>query len=323
MPEPIRLLLHDRQTGDKARRLAQAHPDAVIAECNSNTDLPAVIARFRPEVIYSIRFTTTAPYPAAAIFAEGGPAWLAVGGVGVDHLGQWDPARTTVTNAAGVAAGMMAEYILGTFLHFSLDIPGLQADKAAHRWDRSRLVTPLQGKTLLIAGLGHTGEALAHRAKAFGMRVIGTRARPAPMDSVDVVGGPGDLLGMAREADFVAVTSPLLPATRGMIGAAFFDALKSGAILSDVSRGGVADHDALMRALASGKLAGAALDVFETEPLPQDAPIWDAPNLLISPHCSSVHSDWAAQSFALFLDNLNRWRGGAPLFNVVDPARGY
>lgn len=323
MAEPLRILLHNSHTDPMLPKLANVAPEAVVETCNDNKGLPAKIEAFRPDVLYSIRFTTPEPFPAAAIFAENGPKWLAIGGAGIDHLGHWDPDKSTVTNAAGVAADMMAEYILGTFLHFSLDIPGMQADQAAHVWDNARLVTPIQGKTLLIAGLGQTGQSLALRARAFGMKVIGTRARPEAMDNVEQVGGPDDLLDMAKEADFVAVTSPLVPSTRGMIGNAFFEHVKPGAVLSDVSRGGVVDHNALIAALQSGRIKGAALDVFEQEPLPKNAPIWDVKNVLISPHCSSVHREWAKQSFALFLRNLENWKNDRPLFNVVDPARGY
>lgn len=323
MAETARILLHDRETKAIAARLGAAHPDCVTETCEDNQSLPAVIREFRPDVVYSVRFVTPDPYPAAALLGEAGPRWLCVGGAGIDHLGEWDTDVTTVTNAAGVAADMMAEYILGTFLHFTLDIPGLQKDKGARRWDRSRLVTPIKGKTLLIIGLGQTGQSLARRAKAFGMRVTGTRARPCPMDNVDHVGAPSELPQLAADADFVAVTTPLVPATKGLVGTEFLSTLKPGAILSDVSRGGVTDHAALRDALESGRVAGAALDVFPREPLPPEDPIWQADNILISPHCSSVHAEWAVQSFSLFLENLDNWRAGRALFNIVDPQRGY
>jgi hypothetical protein len=179
----------------------------------------------------------------------------------------------TVTNAAGVAAGMMAEYVLGGFLHFTLDMPGLQKDKAAKHWDTTRLVRPLAGQTLLIVGLGQTGQALAARAKALGMTVIGTRARPQAMENVDEVAAASDLHALLPRAGFVAVCTPLTPATRGLIGAAEFSRMQPGAILADVSRGGVVDGDAAAgEALRNGPLAAAVLDVFETEPLPADEP---------------------------------------------------
>lgn len=317
-----RILLHNDRTDDLAEKLRAAVPGAEIAVCNTYAGMPAAIATHRPAVVYTVRFDGTPGYPKQALFAPGGPRWVSNGGAGTDHFGAWDPAQTTVTNAAGVAAGMMAEYVLGCFLHFTLDVPGLEADKADRCW-KARRVRPLKGATLVVVGLGHTGQALAARAKAFGMRVLGTRARPRPMENVDAVHGSDDLQGLLAQADFVAVCAPLTAATRGLLGRDAFAAMKPGTILADVSRGGVTDQAALLSALEDGTLAGAALDVFETEPLPPDNPLWQAPKVLISPHCSSVFEGWEEASFDLFLANLDRWMAGEPLENVVDPARGY
>ena len=192
-----------------------------------------------------------------------------------------------MTNAAGVAAGMMAEYIFGGFLHFTLDVPGLQKDKAARVWN-ARTVRPLAGKTLLIVGLGHTGRAAAALASAFGMNVLGTRARPEPMEHVDEVHAAGDLPTLLPRADFIAVSTPLTPATRSLIDAEEIAAMKQGVIFADVSRGGVVDQAALYEALSAGHVAAAALDVFEIEPLPETSPLWALDNVIISPHCASV-----------------------------------
>ena len=116
---------------------------------------------------------------------------------------------------------------------------------------------------------------------------------------------------------------PLLPSTRGLIGARAFAAMKPGAVLVDVSRGGVVDEPALLAALESGRLRGAARDVFAREPLPEESPLWDAPNLIVTPHCSAVYEGWEDRSVAMFAENLGRWCRGEPLANVVDPARGY
>jgi phosphoglycerate dehydrogenase-like enzyme len=240
------------------------------------------VAETAPDALYTVRFDP-GPYPREAIFCKNGPRWVSNGGVGVDHFGTWDPVRVTVTNAAGVAADMMAEYVLGGFLHFTLDIPGLLADKAARHWDLARTVRPLAGQTLLIVGLGHTGQSIAARAKAFGMRVIGTRARPQPMENVDEVAAATDLPALLPRADFIAVCTPLTPATRGLIGAAELALVKPDVILADVSRGGVVDQSALAGALKTGRLAAAVLDVFETEPLPPDSPLWALENVIISP----------------------------------------
>lgn len=322
MPEALRLVLHTAEPDAMISEIAARHPDAVAIGCPEFEALPRVLADVEPHALYTVRFQP-GPYPREAIFDKNGPRWVANGGVGIDHFGTWDPARVTVTNAAGVAADMMAEYVLGGFLHFTLDIPGLLADKSAKHWDTGRIVRPLFGQTLLIVGLGQTGQSLAARAKALGMTVIGTRARPQAMENVDHVGAASDLHALLPRADFVAICTPLTSATRGLIGAAELALLKPGAILADVSRGGVVDQTALNGALACGAIGGAVLDVFETEPLPADSPLWTQDRALVSPHCSAVHAGWDEASFAIFLDNLDRFIRGAPLRNVVDPVRGY
>ena len=322
MTESPRILLHNAETKPLVERLLRALPHADFRECNTYRDLPAQIEAYRPEVVFTVRFAVAEAYPRDALFSDIGPCWIANAGVGTDHFGHWDPARTTVTNSAGVAADIMAEFVIGGFLHFTLDVSGLEADKARRFW-RIRTVRPLNGKTLLIVGLGHTGRAVAARAKAFGMRVVGTRAHPRMMKHVDDVRAPDDLSLLLPEADFVAVATPLTPRTRGMIGTSEFAAMKPGVIIADVSRGGVVDQSALLIALETGQVAAAALDVFETEPLPESSPFWQLDNVLISPHCSSVYEGWDLASFDLFLTNLERWIIGLALVNVVDPNRGY
>jgi len=294
MTDTPRIILHNDKTEGLVEQLLARFPDADYRTCDSYEALPSLIDSYRPDIVYSIRFAGTAGFPRDALFGANGPRWLANGGAGTDHFGQWDAGTTTVTNAAGVAADMMAEYVFGGFLHFTLDVPGLQKDKAAKVWN-GRTVAPLFGKTLVVVGLGHTGQAIALRAKAFGMHVLGTRA----------------------------ICTPLTPATRGIIGADEIASMKSGVVLADVSRGGVVAQSALLDGLTRHHIAGAALDVFETEPLPTSSPFWDLDNVIISPHCSSVHADWEAASFELFLKNLTHWVKHEDLINVVDPARGY
>ena len=181
----------------------------------------------------------------------------------------------------------------------------------------------MKGKTLLILGLGNTGRAVAARAKAFGMHVIGTRANPCAMENVDEVHSPAELPILLSRADFIAVSTPLTPRTRGLLGEAEIAAAKTGVIIADVSRGAVIDHDALLAGLQSGHVAAAALDVFEQEPVPPESPLWEVENLILSPHYSGVYDGWEEASFELFLANLQRWIDGKQLSNIVDPGRGY
>ena len=193
---------------------------------------------------------------------------------------------------------------------------------AEWRWAQ-RAVGRIDGKTVTVVGLGKTGCEVARRAKALGLGVIGVRARPRPTPNVDRVYGSEDLHTALGEGDYVVLSVPLTDRTRGVIDAAAFGAMREGVILVDVSRGGVVEAAALLDAIASGHVAGAALDVFEDEPLPPESPFWDLENVILTPHCSSVYDGWEGRSAEIFCENLARWRKGEPLENVVDPVRGY
>lgn len=282
-----------------------------------------MIAEQAPEVLYTIRFGGTPRYPRQAILDSPSLRWVSVGGSGTDHLAPWDPDRLTVTNAAGVGAPTMAQFAIAAMLHFNLGLPHFAKMQRQRQWDPSGKVASIEGRTLAILGLGKMGQATARLAKALGLRVLGLRARPAPTPGVDRVFAVGELHDVLPEADFLLVSVPLTPATRGLMDAAAFRRLKPGAVLVDVSRGGVVRQAALIEALQSGRLAGAALDVFETEPLPVDNPLWGMANVILTPHCTSVYDGWDRRSMEMFCDNLDRWRQGLALENVVDPARGY
>ena len=298
------------------------HPDVEVHGCDSYEGLPSLIAETGANTVYSVRFSGTAAFPREVLVESDIVRWVSVGGSGTDHLLPWDTSRVTVTNSAGVAADMMAEYVLGTLLSFSLDLPGFARARAERTWLNGK-VEPIEGQTALILGLGKTGEAVARRLKAMGLATLGVRARPKPTENVDEVHGMDGLAALWSRADVVICCVPLLPSTRGLIDQAAFSAVKPGAVLVDVSRGGVIDEAALIAALQSGRLRGAALDVFNEEPLPPDHVLWGMENVIITPHCSSVYDGWDLKSVAMFCDNLDRYRRGAPLGNVVDPGRGY
>jgi phosphoglycerate dehydrogenase-like enzyme len=249
--------------------------------------------------------------------------WIAVGGSGTDHLMPWDTGKLTVTNSAGVAAEAMAQYIIGGILHFTIGFSTFAKQQRDHFWNLASRVDTVTGRTIAILGLGKTGQAVARVAKALGMQVVGIRARPAPTAHVDRVEPMEKLHEVLANADCVVVCLPLTPQTRGLVDAAAFNALKPGAILVDVSRGNILKQAALIDALRSGRVKGAVLDVFETEPLPKDNPLWDMENVIVTPHCSSVYDGWERRSVEMFCDNIDRWKRGEPLQNVVDPGRGY
>jgi phosphoglycerate dehydrogenase-like enzyme len=318
----MKLIVHCDKPETFLGVLEERLPDAAIACCRDYESLPAMLDRERPEVLYTVRFAGTPGFPRQAIIASPTLRWVSVGGSGTDHLAPWDPSRLTVTNAAGVGAETMAQYAAAAMLSFTLGLPALAADQRRGRWAQ-RQVASVKGRTLAILGLGQTGRATARLAKALGMRVTGIRARPAPMADVDRVEAPERLHDILSEADFVLVCLPLTPLTRGLIDAPALMVMKPGSVLIDVSRGGIVRQAALIDALQAGRLAGAALDVFETEPLPPGNPLWAMENVIISPHCSSVYDGWEQRSIEMFCDNADRWRQGQRLENIVDPQRGY
>jgi phosphoglycerate dehydrogenase-like enzyme len=239
--------------------------------------------------------------------------------VGAAGLSREELERVTVTSAAGVHAGPLAEWALLGLLAFAKDLPRLLDDQHAHRWGHYP-VGELSGRTLLIVGLGQIGEEVARLAAAFGMRVIGVN-RSGTADSRDVheIHRTAELNQCLPEADAIVISAPLTDETRGLIDAAAIARCKPGTILVNVGRGGVVDEAAMIEALRSGRLAGAALEVFAREPLPADSPLWDLPNVLVSPHTAGLSVREDERIVSLFVENLGRYLRGQPLRNRVDP----
>lgn len=321
MKRPV-VILHTDKPEPALAVLARTQSELKVHVCKTYEGLVPLVRETGADVVYSVRFAGTPGYPREGLLACPTLRWLSIGGSGTDHVRPWDPARITVTNAAGVAAGMMAEYALGAMLSFSLGLRSFARAQAEHRWTAGT-VEPIAGRTLLILGLGKTGQAMARLAKAMGLQVLGVRARPAPTLDADEVHGMEALPALWGRADFILCCVPLLDSTRGLINALAFQAMKSNAVLIDVSRGGVVDEPTLLAALREGRIKGAALDVFAREPLPPDHPLWDMENVILTPHCSSVYAGWDVKSVEMFSDNLSRYRRGEKLENVVDPVRGY
>ncbi len=228
--------------------------------------------------------------------------------------------RVAVTTSAGVHAGPLAEFCLLGLLAFVKDLPRLERDRAERRWpERQTPGRELAGQTLLVLGLGGLGRRIARLAKGFGMRVLGVRRNPSgDLPEVDEVHAPDRLPALAAQADHLVVTLPLTDATRHLVDGELLDALPDDAVFVNVGRGGVVDEPALVERLAAGSLAGAALDVFEHEPLPADSPLWTLPNVILSPHDTALVPAEPVRVMELFLDNLGRYLAGEPLRNRVD-----
>ncbi|WP_460451101.1 D-2-hydroxyacid dehydrogenase [Alsobacter sp. SYSU BS001988] len=235
-----------------------------------------------------------------------------------------DRSSIAFTTAAGVHARPLAEFTLLGLLYFFRDLPHLQACKAARRWERYT-VEGLDGKRVLVVGLGAVGREAARQCASFGMEVWASR-RSEGGDLPEGVSRwvrQDDLRAALPQVDALVLACPLTPQTRLLIGAAEIEALKPGAVLVNIARGGVVDEPALIRALASGHVRGAALDVFATEPLPDDSPMWDLPNVIVSPHSASTVAAENRRIVDIFLENLQRFLDGRPMVNAFDRSRGY
>lgn len=251
--------------------------------------------------------------------------WLHTPSAGVEHLliPEVLERNITLTNSAGVHAIPIAEFVLGLILTKAKRIDEYRAAQAEARWARDLPVTELFGATLLILGIGGIGQALAERAAAFGMRILGSRRTPRPMPGVERVVGEEEWRALLPEADYLVIATPLTPATKGMIDAAALAMMKPSAYLINIARGAVIDEPALIAALHEGRLAGAALDTFEQEPLPAESPLWATPNVTITPHSTANSPRMRERQIGLFIENLVRLRDGQPLLNVVDKTAGY
>jgi D-2-hydroxyacid dehydrogenase (NADP+) len=235
-----------------------------------------------------------------------------------------------VTNPRGVFSVPMAEHTLGLLVALARNFPDSvrQQDRARWSqqeiWDKPQHLTELNGKVLLIVGYGSIGREVAKRAKAFDMRVWGvTRSGEGDRTNVEKIVPATKLLDVLPDADYLLISAPETAETGHLIGAAQIARMKRGARLINVARGSLLDEAALIRALESGALGSAALDVAHMEPLPAESALWKAPNLMITPHTSAVSDKLWERETALLVDLLERWFDGRELFNRVDFARGY
>jgi len=247
--------------------------------------------------------------------AAGVDGWLESGSV---------PDGAVLTSAVGNGAIPLAEHALMLMLMLSREAPRWARAQQRHEWDRFTH-GELAGSTLGIVGYGNSGQDLARKAAACHMWVQALRHTPSgPSDGdVRLLYGPDGLRELLATSDHVVVTAPLTPETRGLIGADELALLQPGAFLVVISRGGIVDEDALVDALRSGRLAGAGLDAHAHEPLAPGSPLWELPNVVVTPHNGATTRETAQRGREIALDNVARWAQGRPLRNVVDPRRGY
>ena len=251
--------------------------------------------------------------------------WIQLTGAGLEHLLplDWLPDGVRLTNCSGVHAPKQAEFATMAFLMLHSHMLFFATAQRRHHWEQ-RHSSLIPGKTAVIVGLGGMGGAAARSARRLGLKVIGVTRSGASSPLADRVLPVSRLDRALPEADFLYLAAPLTSASRGLIGRRELQLLKPGAGLVNVGRGKLVEEAPLIQALKSGKLSGAILDVFPTEPLPKNSPLWDAPNLLVVPHVSS--DDQAAympRNYDLLLRNCRRFLAGRPLLNRIDPKLEY
>lgn len=231
------------------------------------------------------------------------------------------PDHVIVTNSAGLGAPILAEHAFHLFMAVGRRIRDTETDQRSHLWRRDDIgptVTAMTFKTMCIIGMGATGQETAKRAKAFDMKVIGVSRAYAPDHLVDEVFPRERAKEALAQSDFILLSMPAVAETKHFINDDTIGAMKKSAIIVNVARGDLIDEDALIRACREGRIGGAALDVTQTEPLPADSPLWDTPNLILTPHIAGTGSNNARRLFDIIGENIENYVAGRPLTRVLD-----
>ena len=339
MSQPINLLITLPFDEEVLIPLKEVSPrlKITVRKARSAADIPDEIWQ-QTEILYT---GSVLPDPLKAPHLE----WIQFHWAGIDRHAEapiLHKSGLRATTLSGAHAPQMGEYILMMLLalgHRLLDMQAAQARKEwpTDRWERY-IPRELSGSTVGIIGYGSIGRQVARLLQPFNARVLAVkRDAMQPQDPDFSLPGTGDpqgdlvhriyppqaLRSMLRECDFVVVAVPLTAETTGLLGQDEFNAIKPGAYLVDVSRGGVIDHTALISALKDKRLAGAALDVYPEEPLPEKSPLWKLPNLILTPHISGITSQYDRRAMVLFAENLRQYLAEKPLLNIYDRDKGY
>jgi phosphoglycerate dehydrogenase-like enzyme len=251
--------------------------------------------------------------------------WIHCIGAGVEHLCpmDWVPDGVTITNNKGAHADKAGEFALMAVLMLHNKMPAIIGNQRVARWN-SLFSTPIEGKTVGLIGVGSIGGGAAVQLDKMPVHIIGVSRHGKPHPNVHEMVTMDQLDAVLPRMDYIFVSLPSTPETRGLFNFERLQSLKSGAGVINVGRGSTFDYEALASLLASGHLSGAIIDVFDTEPLPHDSPLWAAPNFVVTPHVSADDGDsYVPITLELFFDNLRRYLDGEPLRNVVRPDLGY
>ncbi len=305
-----------------------AAPDWNVAYVEGQQDLAfedeTTRTRLTAEAIGGAEIVASFDLGLEALRRADGMKWLHIWSAGIDHLLYPELVEhpVTITSAKGSGGIPMSEFAMFMMLMWAKNGQHFLAAQQHGRWDFKHN-SELNGSTVGIIGLGNSGADLAHKCKAFHMRVLGLRRSDTPCPNVDEMYTHDRIQKFLEQCDFVVVTTPVTDETRGLLGEAEFKAMKSTAIFVVTSRGGVAADDALLKALNEGWIAGASLDAHTTEPLPEDSPFWTAPNAIVTPHSAAGGQHGTDRMREQFFDNLRRYQRGEPLLGRVNKQGGY
>lgn len=296
-------------------------PGVEVVRTTSPADTAAAVAD--AEVFFG--------FPTAELL-EAAPAlrWIQAPSAGVEHIVRIPALRErgiTVTNSRGAHGPSIGEHVFALLLAMTRELPLCFRQQQEKYWYRDKIyktAREIQGMTMGILGYGSIGRGIAQRANGFELNVLAVDARAVDGHPyVEEIWPPSRLPDMLAQSDVIVVSAPLTDETRGLLNADALALMKPDAYLVVVSRGGIVDEDALAAALQNGRLAGAALDVTTKEPLPPESPLWDTPNLILTPHTAGASAPKERRVVEIFIENLRRYTAGDPLLNVVDPETGY
>ncbi len=306
----------------QVRRIAAALPDDEVIDARSADE--------RLQAFADADVIVAAKMSADEVAAARKVRWIQSTAVGVDLLkAAFAHPDVVITNVRGVHSATIAEHAIALVLALRRRLHVAASRQATQTWAQTELqdvrVLPLSESRLVVVGLGAIGARVAALASGLGMHVTGVRRRtaePAPA-GVETVVGPENLKDVLAAADAVVLAAPKTAETRAMIGEGELAAMKPSAVLVNVARGRLIDDEALVSALERGQIAGAGLDAFAREPLPETDPLWRLPNVLITPHTAPFGGDYFEAAVDFFLENMARFKRGEPLLNVIDKAGGY
>lgn len=300
-----------------ASRLGAALPDLTLHFAGAAEDIPEGLS-------VDVVIAPTLPWLPEALSRLGAYRWIHFLSAGVEKIWDmpFDKEGVLLTKSSGVHGAPMSEYAIGAMLYFAKQFNRFAEQAREARWERAWL-DELTGRTVMILGMGHIGGMVAERARVFGMDVIGVQRQPRPARGDERVVALQDAPDHLSEVDYLVVCLPLTEATHQLVDRDFLGGLKLGAVVIDISRGGVVEEAAVVEALERGQLTGAALDVFEQQPLPADSRLWRDPRVLVTPHVSGTSPHYMQRSLEVFIRNAKALSAGEPSVTPVDVSAGY